>query len=212
MLTSFSEDFIKSLVSFALSSGKGTVHITRLAMYRALRNKLAHLDAPDCRALAISTSVRLGRVLGLKQADFTEAVYPKENMLALSFADGAFDACVSDQVLEHVGGNPFQAFAESVRVVRPGGYVAHTTCLINPVHAPPDYWRFTTDALSLLARTSGCEVIELGSWGNREAWALIGAGFRSKPIPNDPKNPLHALATRNEPNWPIVTWVVARRA
>jgi SAM-dependent methyltransferase len=212
MLTGFSESFVKSLVAFALSSGKGTFHITRLAMYRALRDKLAHLDAPECRVLAISASVGLGRVLGLRQAGFTEAAYPKEDMLALSFADGAFDACVSDQVLEHVGGNPFQAFAESVRVVRPDGYVAHTTCLINPVHAPPDYWRFTTDALSLLARQSSCEVIELGGWGNREAWALIEAGFRFKAIPPDPRNPIFQLATRNEPDWPIVTWVVARRA
>jgi hypothetical protein len=37
-------------------------------------------------------------------------------------------------------------------VLRPGGLVCHTTWFIDPTHAAPkDLWRFTPDALRLLA-------------------------------------------------------------
>jgi SAM-dependent methyltransferase len=133
-------------------------------------------------------------------------------MLTLAFDDAAFDFCVSDQVLEHVEGNPFDAVAESLRVVRPGGWVVHTTCLMNPVHqAPGDFWRFTPDALALLCRSAGAIEIETGSWGNRSALALTQVGLRMVKIPLDPAHPLHRIATASERDWPIHTWVMARK-
>ena len=57
-------------------------------------------------------------------------------------------------VLEHVEGNPFAPVRESLRVVRPGGAIVHTTCLLNPVHREPgDFWRFTPDGLALICRS-----------------------------------------------------------
>ena len=72
------------------------------------------------RCLSISGSERLAAVLGMRAAKIVEARYPEHTMLALRFPDDSFDACVSDQVLEHVEGNPFDAVRESFRVVRPG--------------------------------------------------------------------------------------------
>jgi 2-polyprenyl-3-methyl-5-hydroxy-6-metoxy-1,4-benzoquinol methylase len=45
---------------------------------------------------------------------------------------------VSDQVLEHVVGDPQTAIDETLRVLRPGGIVIHTTCFMNPIHGAPE--------------------------------------------------------------------------
>ena len=54
----------------------------------------------------------------------------------LDFAADSFDSCRAERVLQHVE-DPFQAFAELVRVVRPGGRV---------VVADPDYGTVMVDA------------------------------------------------------------------
>lgn len=186
--------------------------LTRLAMYTALAERFAAHDGLGTTCLSISGSRRLAKVLGFRAAKVIDAAYPEHTMLALKFADASFDACVSDQVLEHVEGNPFDAVRETFRVVRPGGFVVHTTCLLNPIHREPgDFWRFTPDALALLVRAAGGEVLETASWGNRHALVLTQLGIRSHKVPKDPGHPLHRIATLNDPNWPILTWVVGRR-
>ncbi len=207
----FSENTIKELIAYSLRDADGW-HITRFSMYRTLGGILSSYDEKGKECLAISNSAWFGKILGLRNCTYIEANYPEHNILDLKFDDGMFDFCISDQVMEHIEGNPFTAFGESARVVKPGGVICHTTCFINEVHGvPKDFWRFTPDALSLLAKKAGCEVLEAGGWGNREAWALIHAGFRMSRIPQDETHPLHKLAIRNEPNWPIVTWVVGRK-
>lgn len=185
---------------------------TRFAMYTALTGRLAVHDGLNRTCLSISKSRQLARILGFRAAKLVDAAYPEHTMLSLKFAEASFDACVSDQVLEHVEGNPFDAVKETFRIVKPGGFVVHTTCLLNPVHREPgDFWRFTPDALTLLCRSAGGEVLETGSWGNRQALTLTQLGIRNHKVPKDPQHPLHRIATMNDPNWPILTWVVARR-
>ena len=132
-------------------------------------------------------------------------------MLSLPFEDGSFDFCVSDQVLEHVGGNPFDAVRETLRILRPGGFAVHTTCLLNGIHAQPDYWRFTPDGLALLCSSVGGKVISVDGWGNQDALDLIRQGFRFSKVPLDPKHPLHRIAMANDKLNPICTWVVAQK-
>jgi SAM-dependent methyltransferase len=182
-------------------------------MYRALEDCLRPHDSNTKKVLAISHSSEFGQyVLGLKEAQYVEANYPEHNMLDLRFESGSFDFCISDQVLEHVEGNPFLAFHETARVVKSGGFICHTTCFVNEVHGvPKDFWRFTPDALALLSESAGCRTISAAGWGNREAWALIKAGFRFERIPTDPAHPLHQLAMRNETDVPIHVWVVAQK-
>jgi SAM-dependent methyltransferase len=190
----------------------GEYNLTRFAMYGALSAKLADEDGLRARVLSISGSTRLAKVLGFKAANVLDATYPEHTMLVLGFPDATFDACVSDQVLEHVEGNPFAAVRESFRVVKPGGFVVHTTCLMNPIHREPgDFWRFTPDALALLCREAGGEAIETGSWGNRAALALTHLSIRWQKIPKDRQHPLHRIAATNEGDWPIHTWVIARK-
>ena len=131
--------------------------------------------------------------------------------MALKFPDEAFDFVLSDQVLEHVAGNPQQAIDESLRVLRPGGIAVHTTCFINPIHdAPGDYWRFTPNALRLLS-SKFSKIIACDGWGNFEAWFIIRNGLRFDGVPHAKWHPLHHIAMKNDPLWPIVTWVVAQK-
>jgi SAM-dependent methyltransferase len=197
--------------AFASSDESGP-HITRFAMYRALRGTLADQDAPERRVLSVSRSAKFVRLLGLREAELVEANYPDYDLAALAVEDASVDFVVSDQVLEHVAGGPVASFAETARVLRPGGIVVHTTCLMNEIHQEPvDYWRLTPFALTMLAERFGLEILEAGSWGNRAASQVVQMGYRKRPVPHDPENPLFRIATENDPAHPIVTWLVARK-
>ena len=139
------------------------------------------------------------------------ANYPQYDLMNLSFEDGSFDFVVSDQVLEHLDGNPQSAMDESRRVLKPGGVAVHTTCFLQQIHwGPKDLWRFSPDALRFLARDFS-EIIACEAWGNRLVWPYIWMGLRFEGIPQASWHPVHKLATYNEPDWPAVTWVVARK-
>jgi SAM-dependent methyltransferase len=187
-------------------------HITRYAMYARLREVGAALSNRHGRVLAISHSANLVELLGLQPSDIVPADYPQYDLLALDFPDTSFDFVLSDQVLEHIEGDPHRVVNESHRVLRPGGIAVHTTCFINPVHgAPKDFWRFTPAALRLLHADGWSQVIECGGWGNRDVWTAERDGMRFVGVPHAPWHPYHRLATFNDPEWPIVTWVVARK-
>lgn len=214
MQTAFSQSFLKSLIEFSLANSNGSVkryHITRLYMYTKMKHILAKYDSATKTGLAISHSANLASLVGLKSIKMTQCNYPKCSFLNMPFKDNAFDFCFSDQVLEHVEGNPYKAFEESIRVVKSGGFIIHTTCFVNQFHADPgDFWRFTPDALKLMSETYGATVIDCQGWGNKEVWAYIDMGYRAAKIPEDPQNPIYQLAMKNDPLCPIVTWVVAR--
>jgi SAM-dependent methyltransferase len=162
--------------------------------------------------LSLSHSILLGAVLGLQNVTVTEANYPEHNMLSLDFPSETFDFCISDQILEHVEGNPFKAFEETVRVVKQGGFIAHTTCFMNQIHGSPnDYWRFSPDALRLMADDCGLRILDCGGWGNKDVWAYMELGFRTARVPTDPSHPIYRMAMENDDTIPIVTWVVARK-
>jgi ubiquinone/menaquinone biosynthesis C-methylase UbiE len=98
-------------------------------MYRDLKDVLAdQARGQGKNVLAISHSSNLLPILGLENARVQEANFPEHDILDLKdFGDASFDVVVSDQVLEHVEGNPQLAFDESFRVLKPGGFAVHTT-------------------------------------------------------------------------------------
>lgn len=208
------KQLVKELLALLvrLTGGPTGPHVTRYFMYRRMVQIGETLrPASGARTLSISDSLHLCSLLGLADTKIDEANYPAANILALPFEDEAFDFVVSDQVFEHIEGDPFGAMAETLRVLRPGGVLVHTTCFINPVHGfPGDFWRFTPDALALMAG-GGVEVIEAAGWGNRMVWIAAALGFRRAPVPHATWHPLHWVATRNNPLWPLATWVVARK-
>jgi SAM-dependent methyltransferase len=175
--------------------------------------RLSELELPmrSGRVLSISDSENLASLLRIKATEIVPANYPEHNILALRLPDSSFDFVLSDQVLEHVEGDPQTAINECWRVLRSGGIAVHTTCFINPVHgAPKDFWRFTPEALRLL-HLQWSEILECGGWGNFDVWDVVAEGMRFVGIPHAKWHPLHKIATRNDPLWPISVWVVARK-
>jgi SAM-dependent methyltransferase len=199
--------------SFGTSRMLCGAHVTRYTMYRELAAAIQDPNRGEGKAvLSISHSEILVDVLGLDRAKIVQANYPEHNAIDLrTFGDGEFDYVLSDQVLEHVQGNPQLVFDESLRVLKPGGIAVHTTCFINPVHgAPSDFWRFTPEALTLLSRNFS-EVLCVGGFGNRAIWIVAALGLRMHPVPHATWHPLHKVATTNDPLWPVSTWIVARK-
>ncbi len=186
-------------------------HITRYYMYDHLGKVGQQNSFHPGRTLSVSHSDRLAEVLGIKPSELITADYPEHNLLALGFPDSSFDYVLSDQVLEHVEGDPYKAIQECHRILRPGGISVLTTCFINPIHAcPKDFWRFTPDALALLHQ-NWSDIIAVGGWGNFDAWSIVQDGLRFAGIPHATWHPLHKIATHNDPLWPIVTWLIARK-
>lgn len=73
--------------------------------------------------------------------------------------DGAFDAVLSTQVLEHVV-DPALYLRECHRVLRPGGRLLLSTHGIFVYHPDPiDYWRWTCDGLRYAVEQAGLEVV-----------------------------------------------------
>lgn len=185
-------------------------HITRFFMYRYLA-QFRQSPKVNTKVLSISHSDQLCEVLGLDRQSVTEANYPTVSILSLPYPDSSFDYVVSDQVLEHVEGDPQRAINETLRVLRPGGLAIHATCFINPIHdAPGDFWRFTPAALRLLCGGFS-SIVECGGWGNPYVWLVTWLGLRFEGVPKARWHPLYKLATRNDAQWPIVTWIIARK-
>jgi len=208
---------LKSVIGRVLSAGAWRLphgaHVTRFAMYQALENICADETwGAGKKILAVSHSGHLAPILGIQNAEITEANYPEHNFVDLgAFADNTFDFILSDQVLEHIEGDPQRAFDESRRVLKPGGMCVHTTCFINPIHgAPSDFWRFTPQALRYLARDYS-SIVTAGGWGNRAVWIVDALGLHFTPVPIATWHPLNKIATRNNELWPVVTWIVARK-
>jgi SAM-dependent methyltransferase len=184
-------------------------HLTRYTMYRRLSEVGPQLPKHRGDALAISHSTHLLPLLGIEATQVTEANYPQYRLTELPFEANRFDFVVSDEVLEHVEGDPIQAVEESRRVLRTGGVAVHTTVFNYPIHGSPnDYWRYTPEALRFLCKNF-TEIVECGGWGSFDAWRWARRGLQFEPVPHATWHPFHKVATRNDPAWPIVTWIIA---
>src|SRR5260370_21735427 len=106
----------------------------RYMMYTRLHNSFRAISPKTGSVLSISHSTALCKVLGLEDVTITEANYPEANILCLPYDDNTFDWVLSDQVFEHIQGDPQTAIDETFRVLKPGGYMVHTTCFLLPYH------------------------------------------------------------------------------
>jgi SAM-dependent methyltransferase len=100
--------------------------------------------------------------------DWAESVHegaPASDILASADAipvrDGAFDAVLLTQVLEHVP-EPARVMAELHRILTKGGALYLTVPLIWELHElPHDYYRYTAEGLRHLLETAGFTSIEV---------------------------------------------------
>jgi len=186
-------------------------HITRYYMYNHLAQHYKEQRAADLKVLSVSHSEILAKTIGFTDNQIRDVSYPEFNILKLPFRDCEFDAVVSDQVLEHVEGNPQTAIDETFRILKPGGMALHATCFINPIHGVPmDYWRFTPSGLKLLISEHG-QVVDAGGWGNVFIWIFFALGLRYEQIPNNRWHPANWIAMNNHPRLPVTTWILAKK-
>src|SRR5207302_4194204 len=119
---------------------------------------------------------------------------------------------ISDQVIAHLP-DPRLALSEAFRVLKPGGIGIHTTRASGPPSLyPRDYYRFTRDGLLAICPPD-LEVLQLASWGNRYVIGLMlirDGYFRFMPVP-ERLGVRRWLASYNEDDFAIHTWIVARR-
>lgn len=210
---SFDDSLLKAFIEHSVKAAKPSPwHITRYAMYTALDQVLAAHDRPDALIASISHSRQLANVCGVQRGRFVDLNYPDYNILKLPFADGTFDLAFADMVMEHVEGNPWDAYREITRILKPGGHVVLTTVFAFPYHpCPGDFWRYTESGLRMLATGHGHEVMKAGCWGNLQVFILDRLGCADLKVPEDPEHPLHQLATTTDPRWPTTVWLVARK-
>lgn len=182
-------------------------------MYRHLKKIFENIkkNPTGGRILSISNSLPLCDLIAAKSYELTECNFPEYNSLNLPFPNDYFDFVVSDQVLEHVEGNPQLAVDETFRVLKPGGIAVYTTCFLFKIHPrPKDFWRFTPEALSLLFKRFS-KTIDVGGWGNRLAAIICLSGLWFCLIPSLKWHPLNKIAIHNDRLFPIVTWIVAQK-
>jgi SAM-dependent methyltransferase len=73
-----------------------------------------------------------------------------------------YDACIANAVFEHLE-RPWIAAKEIARILAPGGVCYISTHQTFPLHGyPKDFFRFSTDALSLIFSDAGLEVLFVG--------------------------------------------------
>lgn len=204
---------LRKAIVFSTRGFEKGPHITRYYMYQHLSSVFRSLEQENSgkHILSISQSQYLCSLLNVKNAEITEVNFPQYNILKLPFPDNHFDYVVSDQVLEHVEGNPQQAVDETHRILKKGGIAIHSTCFFYAIHdSPNDFWRFSPEALVLLCKKF-FKVIDAGGWGNFYVWFMFWLGLERLPIPHAKWHPLHKMAIANQKNYPIATWIVAEK-
>jgi SAM-dependent methyltransferase len=133
--------------------------------------------APSARLLDIGAGLRLSHEYGNREdgahrwiadlmqserveyvvLDYVDTYHPHivGDIQQLPLPDSSEENIVCLSVLEHVE-NPFKAFAELHRVLKPGGQCLIYVPFLYYYHAEHgyygDYWRFTRDSLTLLAK------------------------------------------------------------
>jgi SAM-dependent methyltransferase len=163
--------------------------------------------------LSISHSQTLIDCLGIKASEQVEANYPDENILNLPFADNRFDWVLSDQVFEHIVGDPQRAMDESLRVLKPGGQLLHTTCFLTPYHGCEgeleDFWRFSPNGLAYLARSAN--KIHADGCGHPLPNLLTSFGLAFEPTPSARWHPLNRLSRLKSRGHNALVWVYAQK-
>jgi SAM-dependent methyltransferase len=177
-------------------------HWSRVVMNRTLAEFVRQLDYARLQALEIS---------GIHWRDFGFHSYqsidfPQYDVCQGPLAEAAFDLVVAEQVFEHIRA-PRRAAENVWKMLRPGGWFIVSTPFLYRYHpAPEDCSRWTESGLKYLLIEAGFQSADIrtGSWGNL---ACVKANLKRIPHWN---RWFHSL--RNEPEFPIMIWAMARKA
>jgi len=201
--------FVQFLYRISLLGAKTKYSFVRYAMYKSMESIAPSLPRTG-KVLSISHSQHLCDVLAVTPSELVCCDYPAGNILDLPYEDNTFDYVLSDQVFEHIQGNPQQAMNETLRVLKPGGYVVHTTCMMTGIHGPGDYWRFTPEGLALLCQKA-TKIVAAKGWGHPLVPLFTFLGFVWSEVPETRWHPIHFFATLNRDSYPFVVWIIAQK-
>jgi SAM-dependent methyltransferase len=129
----------------------------------------------------------------------------------MTYADGTvlkYDLILANQVWEHLE-RPYAATQNVLKMLRPGGYFWLAVPFHIPFHpAPHDCTRWSARGLRNFLIECGfpAEDIKAAGWGNRAA----AARNLEEVWPPDYVKDEDDLT--NDPNFPMVTWALARKA
>lgn len=129
MLRKFAKEVVKGVYKLSTLGMNTGFHMVRYRMYERIGEVMSQLEQVGTEVLSISGSQELCKLINKPGLKITEANYPEHNILDLkAFEDDSFDYVVSDQVFEHIAGDPQHAMDETKRVLKPNGIAIHTTC------------------------------------------------------------------------------------
>jgi SAM-dependent methyltransferase len=192
---------IRQAITRALLGPPQPVHWCRAVMDVETARLVRALDPVRFDALEISGGK--WRNFGFKS--YRDVHYPEFD-IANPPTDRTYDIVIAEQVLEHVL-TPYRAASALFRLLNPGGYCLITTpFLIRRHYGPDDCTRWTETGLKYFLSETGfaLEQITTGSWGNR-ACAIANLYHFVTYRPR-----VHSL--RNDPDFPLVVWALARRS
>lgn len=167
-----------------------------------VRKLIAPLNPASLSVLEISGEV--WREYGFQK--HTSTHYPPFDICA-DRLDETFDLVIAEHIFEHLL-RPYQAARHVFMMVKPGGRFLMVAPFLYRVHRDPqDCSRWTETGMKYFLAEAGFPLdgIQTGSWGNR---AVVGRHFRREFTLFN--RHLHSL--RNEPDFPLVVWALARRA
>jgi SAM-dependent methyltransferase len=181
--------------------------LNRVVYKRVAKDLIASFD-PASRSCA-EISGGMGR--GFPFKSFEEFHYPEYDICLGAFRDTSgrlrkFDMIIADQVWEHLD-RPYAATKHVLQMLNPGGVFYVCVPFFVRYHAfPVDCSRWTARGLTNLLIEAGFpeEGITADQWGNlacaqrdcAKSWAKYDA--ETDDLTNDP-------------NFPIISWAVARR-
>lgn len=134
--------------------------------------------------------------------------YPDVDIMDMPYENETFDYVIADQVLEHVR-KPWVASVEVERILKPGGWIIITSCLMNQLHGvPEDYYRFTPDGLKVLFENFS-HVEQAEGFGNLNFIVNYFTGKYKKPVIKG--SPLEKEVTTNDNKNLYLVWIIARK-
>lgn len=172
----------------------------RVVMDRSTEEMISQLNYRDFTVLEISG--RKWKNFGF--ANYRNEFYPAFDLCNQPLAQ-TFDLVIAEQVFEHLK-KPYRAGKNVFDMLKPGGYFLMTTPFLIKIHpSPDDCTRWSPSGLRFFLEDCGFDManIQSYSWGNRQC---VRANFADW-VPFNPSR--HSL--KNEDEFPIVVWALARK-
>jgi SAM-dependent methyltransferase len=141
---------------------------------------------------------------------YTSVQFPDFDLCYDVYPGKRFDIIFAEQVLEHVQ-FPYRAVRNVYKMLKPSGYFLCTTPFLIQIHGGEmDYTRWSPRGMKFLLADCGFreETITVGGWGNRQCIMTDLNGCAEGRGWAWYDETQHSL--ENEPEYPVVVWVLAR--